>query len=689
MAVDTDFCFHTINISRIVVVNLTSLTITRNIGSGPGAFPNQFNACTYLCVVGTSIYVLDRLNYRIQQWAINGTNPTTRIGTIGFSYAIFVDQYENLYDSLLNDNKVISYPPNSTISSIVAGNGNASSQPSRLNFPNGIYVNNDLTVYVADYNNHRIQIWSARASSRKTVTEDGTYGSDLSRLNNASAPNSTTDVCIISCTGNYGTSTRQLNYPVDLQFDSYGSLYVCDNGNHRIQKFAILHNPIETITTSQVPSTDCSDPIISRWPYNPSISMPRQIRRSEDFSISSSLDLYCKQSLAVFEQWTIHKCLDSSCSLKQSMTISSVHLTLVELFIPSKTPDYRVYQLTLTAYQQSLIVNPEKFSIDPDQSHFNSTNWNYTYFYGIYNQVLSPIDMSPNNGSLWSYGLNSSRSSLVISPGFLSSNQTYHFQVQLTSIYNSSVISTGNLLVQVQDDISMVIIIKEAHYTSPYAHTLSDEFAHLLYGGNQNGVCQVLTSISQVLTATTNQPNYLSMLQFDARPSQFLDTLKYVRKDLFYFGWIFLIIYISFMSLFYLLFHSKIWTCSELYRTNEILLLLKFDSEDLYQANVVLGPLVFALFIYFAVFICGTMMIAIINNGFRQIRSVDQTMATSDENLFVFLLEHAKHKLGFRGKNGMRPQDETSVEHDSPVDELLSEIDELDRILKKVCIRIR
>ncbi|CAF1461278.1 unnamed protein product [Adineta ricciae] len=120
-----------------------------------------------------------------------------------------------------------------------------------------------------------------------------------------------------------------------------------------------------------------------------------------------------------------------------------------------------------------------------------------------------------------------------------------------------------------------------------------------------------------------------------------------------------------------------------------MLLLLKFDSEDLYQANIVLGPLVFALFIYFAVSICGTMMIAIVINGFRQTRSADRTMAARDENIFVFLLEHSKRKLDFRGKNGMRSQDETSVEHDSSVDELLSEIDELERILKKLCISIR
>ncbi len=151
--------------------------------------------------------------------------------------------------------------------------------------------------------------------------------------------------------------------------------------------------------------------IISLSPNNPSITTPLEIERSEDFSISSTLEFYCLQSFGVIEQWSIEKCLNSNCSLKQQYEFSSIEMTLSELFIPSKTLEYGIYQMKLTVkmsispqlissamtyveiipssiqvqlirfgpsiilheQQKTLILNPGTFSIDPDQNYFNST----------------------------------------------------------------------------------------------------------------------------------------------------------------------------------------------------------------------------------------------------------------------------------------------------------------------------
>ncbi|CAF1461303.1 unnamed protein product [Adineta ricciae] len=144
------------------------------------------------------------------------------------------------------------------MSSKVAGNGNVGSQPSQLNSSNGIYVDNDMTVYVADNNNHRIQI----LNNLSVVVLDINGYLYIADSNNNRA--------IVGCAGNYGTSASQLNYPVDLQFDSYGSLYICDNGNNRIQKFAILYNPVSTFTSS------------IRWLYSPACKGTLELRPSED-----------------------------------------------------------------------------------------------------------------------------------------------------------------------------------------------------------------------------------------------------------------------------------------------------------------------------------------------------------------------------------------------------------------------
>ena len=54
--------------------------------------------------------------------------------------------------------------------------------------------------------------------------------------------------CIVGCTGTSGSSQTQLRNPRDLKFDASGNLYVSDQGNHRVQKFAIINNPNCTIS---------------------------------------------------------------------------------------------------------------------------------------------------------------------------------------------------------------------------------------------------------------------------------------------------------------------------------------------------------------------------------------------------------------------------------------------------------
>jgi hypothetical protein len=85
----------------------------------------------------------------------------------------------------------------------------------------------------------------------------------------------------------------------------------------------------------------------------------------------------------------------------------------------------------------------------------------------------------------------------------------------------------------------------------------------------------------------------------------------------------FSIIFMSFLCLFYLLFISKLSTCSSLLHTAQMLFemtLLKFDSSQLTEAALFLGPFCFSLFIILVVFICMSMFLSIINDSFHLAR---------------------------------------------------------------------
>jgi hypothetical protein len=150
---------------------------------------------------------------------------------------------------------------------------------------------------------------------------------------------------------------------------------------------------------------------ISLSPNNPSIETPLEIERSQDFSIISNLQFNCIQSLGVINQWTIEICRNSSCSLTEQLERTLISMTLSELYVPSQTLNYGIYRLNLTVrmsvssqsissaitfikiipsaiqvnlvqfgpsmiiqgQQQTLILDPGTFSIDPDQTYFNSS----------------------------------------------------------------------------------------------------------------------------------------------------------------------------------------------------------------------------------------------------------------------------------------------------------------------------
>ncbi|CAF3054306.1 unnamed protein product, partial [Rotaria sp. Silwood2] len=84
------------------------------------------------------------------------------------------------------------------------GRGNAFNQ---LCLPHGLFMDDDQTVLVADYGNHRIVEWKCGATSGKVVAGGNGKGNQI----------------------------YQLNHPTDVIADKEtDSLIICDNGNRRV-----------------------------------------------------------------------------------------------------------------------------------------------------------------------------------------------------------------------------------------------------------------------------------------------------------------------------------------------------------------------------------------------------------------------------------------------------------------------
>ena len=65
---------------------------------------------------------------------------------------------------------------------IIAGNGTAGATSVQLDNSQGIYVDTNLNLYVADCNNNRIQLFGVNSSNGTTVVGNGAAGTPI--LNN-------------------------------------------------------------------------------------------------------------------------------------------------------------------------------------------------------------------------------------------------------------------------------------------------------------------------------------------------------------------------------------------------------------------------------------------------------------------------------------------------------------------------
>ena len=130
---------------------------------------------------------------------------------------------------------------------------------------------------------------------------------------------------------------------------------------------------------------------------------------------------------------------------------------------------------------------------------------------------------------------------------------------------------------------------------------------------------QFVTLINQtfdhflILCCFFNLLNLLRFARYTRRLAIYGQTLRHALKDLLHYALMYSLVFIAFVSLFYLLFVSQSVSTAEMLIK---ILLLKHDVENLSTADRSLGPFCLALFIILMIFVGLTMFLSIINASF-------------------------------------------------------------------------
>jgi sugar lactone lactonase YvrE len=173
-----------------------------------------------------NVYVADSGNNKIRKITPNGEVSTIAGSSKGFAngsgssakfnnpYGLAIDEQDNLYVSDMGNHKIRKITSNGVVSTLAGstiGFSNGSSSSAKFNNPSGVAVDGQGNVYVADFVNHKIrkinpngEVTTLAGSSKGFIDASGT--------------------------------NAKFNYPNGITIDAQGTLYVADNGNHKIRK---------------------------------------------------------------------------------------------------------------------------------------------------------------------------------------------------------------------------------------------------------------------------------------------------------------------------------------------------------------------------------------------------------------------------------------------------------------------
>ncbi|CAF1399100.1 unnamed protein product [Adineta ricciae] len=244
--------------------------------------PVQNNPYSLFVTINGDIYVAGNNDGKVDKWVLKPQNSTKVAKFSKPCYGLFIDVTDMLYCSVHDHHIVekVSLNHNENQSSIVAGtSGSPGNTLDKLHSPHGIFVHTNLSLYVADYANSRIQHFLPGQTSGTTVTGNISLNKPTAIIldgddNLFIADHENNRIvtfgphgfrCLFGCYMSEGSTAYQLIKPYSLAFDIEGNIYVNDKNNKRIQKFALISNicnesvPSQNTMTTTILSTDPRD----------------------------------------------------------------------------------------------------------------------------------------------------------------------------------------------------------------------------------------------------------------------------------------------------------------------------------------------------------------------------------------------------------------------------------------------
>ena len=180
---------------RIMKYEINDTVGTVVAGTGmPGNGPTELNEPKGVAVdqMG-AVIVADSDNYRIQRFPLGSLVGTTIAANssnnlLGQTRDLHIDVNNAVYVTDSDYSRIVKYYPNNGIGVILAGSSGPGAGAEQFDEPYGNFIDGNDTLFIADYGNHRVQMWLQGSTNGTTVAGvTNSSGSTLARLKNPRA----------------------------------------------------------------------------------------------------------------------------------------------------------------------------------------------------------------------------------------------------------------------------------------------------------------------------------------------------------------------------------------------------------------------------------------------------------------------------------------------------------------------
>lgn len=187
----------------------------RTIGGQFGELPSQFHFVTDVVqdrrghIFAGQYGLLDQIQefsatgQFVQRWGKQGSD----LGSFARPQGLLLDNQDRLWVADACNHRILVFRVDGALPELVLSFGSPGNLPGQLQYPYGIAFDQDGSLLVAEYGNHRIQRFSALGNT-------------------------------LEIWGEPGAAPGQFSSPWALAVDSRGATHVLDTLNHRVQRFS-------------------------------------------------------------------------------------------------------------------------------------------------------------------------------------------------------------------------------------------------------------------------------------------------------------------------------------------------------------------------------------------------------------------------------------------------------------------